>query len=125
MLRLPKPDYEDYCREKRLERFEKYGGRIRHLRLHSLANRILVLLMKTELYLGGKRLTILRDDSRKTDRPIIFCPSHIGGVDIEMSFLAVKKHCWLVLGDPREMYKDINGMMLQMNGMIPFDVPYK
>ena len=125
MFRLPKPDYEVYCREKRLERFEKYGGRVRYLRLHALAHRILVLLMRAELYLGGKRLTVLRDDRKKTDHPIIFCPTHIGGVDIEMSFLATKTTCWLLLGDPRELYKSIDGMMLQMNGWIPMDVPEK
>ena len=125
MLRLPKPDYEVYCREKRLERFEKYGGRVRHLRLHALAHCILVPLMKAELYLGGKRLTVLRDERKKTDRPIIFCPTHIGGVDIEMSFLAIKTPCWLVLGNPHELYKDVNGMMLQMNGWIPLDILQK
>ena len=125
MLRLPKPDYEVYCREKRLERFEKYGGRVRHLRLHALAHCILVPLMKAELYLGGKRLTVLRDERKKTDRPIIFCPTHIGGVDIEMSFLAIKSPCWLVLGNPHELYKDVNGMMLQMNGLIPLDILQK
>ena len=125
MLRLPKPDYEAYCREKRLERFEKYGGRVRYLRLHALAHRILVLLMRAELYLGGKRLTVLRDERKKTDRPTIFCPTHIGGVDIEMSFLATKTPCWILLGDPRELYKSLDGMFLQMNGWIPMDVPVK
>ena len=125
LLCLPKPEYEVYCREKRLERFEKYGGRVRHLRLHALAHRILIPLMKANLYLSGKRLTVLRDDRKPTDRPIIFCPTHIGGVDIEMSFLAIKTPCWLVLGNPHELYKDINGMMLQMNGWIPLDILQK
>lgn len=125
MLRLPKPDHEDYCREKRLERFEKYGGRVRHLRLHALAHCILVPLMRAELYLGGKRLTVLRDVRKRTDRPIIFCPTHIGGVDIEMSFLAIKNPCWILMGDPRELYRSLDGMFLQMNGWIPMDVPVK
>lgn len=125
MLRLPKPYYEVYCREKRLERFEKYGGRVRHLRLHALAHCILVPLMRAELYLGGKRLTVLRDERKRTARPIIFCPTHIGGVDIEMSFLAIKKPCWILMGDPRELYKSLDGMFLQMNGWIPMDVPVK
>ena len=125
MISLPAPDYETYCREKRLERHRKFGGRIRHLHLHSLAHAILVPLMKAELYLKGKRLTVLRDERKKTNHPIIYCPTHIGGVDIEMSFLAIKKPCWLVLGNPHELYKDINGMMLQLNGLIPFDILQK
>lgn len=125
MLRLPKPEYEVYCREKRLERLEKYGGRVRHLCLHAMAHRVLIPLMKAELYIAGKRLSILRDERKLTRRPVIFCPTHIGGVDIEMSFLAIKTPCWLVLGNPRELYKNINGMMLQMNGLIPMDIMHK
>ncbi|MBR2738419.1 MAG: 1-acyl-sn-glycerol-3-phosphate acyltransferase [Lachnospiraceae bacterium] len=125
MLRLPKPEYEVYCRKKRLERFEKYGGQVRHLKLHSLVHRFLIPLMKVNLCLGGKRLIVLRDDRKKTKRPVIFCPTHIGGVDIEMSFLAIKTPCWILLGDPRELYKSLDGMLLQMNGWIPMDVPIK
>ncbi len=116
---------EDYCREKRLERYSRYGGRIRHLRLHSFAHRILIPLMSAEMKLTGRHLHVLRDDRQKTSRPIIFCPTHIGGVDIEMSFLAIHTSCWLVLGNPHELYKDINGMMLQMNGWIPLDILQK
>lgn len=125
MLSLPQTEREVYCREKRLERYRKYGGHVRHLRLHSLAHRILIPLMKANMYLAGKRLTVLRDDRKNTDRPIIFCPTHIGGVDIEMSFLAIKTPCWILLGDPRELYKSLDGMLLQMNGWIPMDVPIK
>ena len=122
MLRLPKPDYEVYCREKRLERYKCYGGRVHHLRLHAFAHRILIPLMGAEMRLTGRRLHVLRDDRKKSNHPIIFCPTHIGGVDIEMSFLAVNDPCWLVLGNPHELYKDVNGMMLQMNGWIPLDI---
>ena len=54
-------------------------------------------------------------------RLVIFCPTHIGDVDIEMSLLAINTPCWLVFGDPRDLYKDVSGMMLQMNGYIPLD----
>lgn len=122
MLSLPKPDYEVYCREKRLERYQKYGGRIRHLKLHSFVHYLLIPLMKADLYMSGYRLHVLIDKRIKTDRPTIFCPTHIGGVDIEMAFEAIKKPCWILLGDPRELYKSLDGMMLQMNGWIPLDV---
>lgn len=125
MFSLPQAECEIYCREKRLERYKKYGGRIRHLRLHSAAHWVLIPLMKADLYIGGKRLNVVWDKRQKTSRPVIFCPTHIGGVDIEMSFEAVKTPCWMVLGDPRELYKGLDGMMLQMNGWIPLDVLVK
>ena len=125
MLHLPKPDYEVYCREKRLERYKTYGGQVHHLRQHAFAHRILIPLMGAEMRLTGRRLHMLRDARKKSNHPIIFCPTHIGGVDIEMSFLAIKSPCWLVLGNPHELYKDVNGMMLQMNGWIPLDILHK
>lgn len=125
MLSLPLPACEVYCREKRLERYRRYGGRIRHLRLHTLAHRVLIPLLKAGLRLSGQRLVLLRDGRKKTSRPVIFCPTHIGGADIEMSFWAIHTPCWLVVGDPRELYKDISGMVLQMNGWIPLDVLHK
>ncbi|WP_026525419.1 lysophospholipid acyltransferase family protein [Butyrivibrio sp. MB2005] len=126
MLSLSQQDCEAYCREKRLERYQKYGGgHITNLPLHSFAHKVFMPFLKASLYMEGKRLNILRDDRIKTDRPIIFCPTHIGGVDIEMSFLSIQTPCWLVLGDPREFYRNFDGFLLQLNGVIVLDVLIK
>lgn len=125
MLSLPQAECEVYCREKRLERYKKYGGRVRFLGLHTAAHRVLIPLLALDLRMGGHRIRVLRDSRKKTDRPIIFCPTHIGGVDIEMSFLAVRTPCWIVLGNPREVYKSLDGMLMQLNGWIPLDVHEK
>ena len=42
-----------------------------------------------------------------------------------MSFLAIKTPCWLVLGDPREFYRNFDGFLLQLNGVICMDVSVK
>ena len=125
MLSLPKPDYEVYCRDKRLERYEQYGGCVRYLGLHAMAHRILIPLMSLDMRLTGRKITVLQDDRRPTEKPVIFCPTHIGGVDIEMSFLAVHTPCWIALGNPREVYRSLDGMLMQMNGWIPLDVHEK
>ena len=122
MLSLPQAECEVYCREKRLERYRKYGGRVRFLRLHRIAHDLLVPILKVSMRHAGWKLKIIRDDRKQTRRPVIFCPTHIGGLDAEMAILAVKTHCWVIIGDPRELYKDPAGMMLQMNGWIPIDV---
>ena len=125
MLSLPQDKCEIYCREKRLARHQLYGGRVRHLHLHSLAHRILIPLLRLDLFLAGNRIHILSDERKKTKQPVIYCPTHIGGVDIEMSFLAVHSPCWIALGNPREVYKSLDGMLMQMNGWIPLDVHEK
>lgn len=125
MLSLDQKSCEEYCRMKRLQHFEKYGGKIRFLALHNLAHRLLVPVFK--LYIAGekKKLVIVDDRRKKTNKPKIFCPTHIGGMDVEMSIIAIKDPCIFLLGDPRELYRSFDGLVLQLNGVIPIDVAIK
>ena len=125
MLSLEQGECEKYCREKRLERYRQDGGAVRWIPFHSLMHRILMPLLWCDQFFSGKRLTIFCDKRKKSKKPIIYCPTHIGGVDIEMSFLAIHEPCWLVLGDPRELYRSFDGFLLQANGVILMDVPVK
>lgn len=122
MLSLKQNECEIYCRKKRIERFERQGSKVSNLRLHAMAHHLIIPLMKMDFILKGQHLHIIRDNRRKTSRPIIYCPTHIGGADVEMAAVAAKSPCWIVIGDPRELYKSIDGMLLQMNGYIPLDV---
>jgi len=38
-----------------------------------------------------------------------------------MIFSAIKKHAYVLVGDPRELYRNFNGMLLDLNGIICFD----
>ena len=122
MLSLEQEEAELYCREKRYERYVRYGGRVRCLRLHALAHNALIPALKISRKVARQKLVVLEDQRKKTDRPCIYCPTHIGGMDVEMAIEAVKTPAWVVIGDPRELYKSLSGMMLQMNGWIPLDV---
>ena len=75
--------------------------------------------------MAGQKLVILRDSRKRYDGPVIYCPTHIGGIDIECAFEIIRHPCWIVLGDPRELYRSVSGMMLQMNGWIPLDTLVK
>ena len=86
MLSLPQAECESYCREKRLERYEKYGGQVRHLPLHSFAHRILIPLMKASLYTKGNRLSILRDEQ--------FHLKGITGPEEAFAFMDLLIPCW-------------------------------
>ena len=125
MLSLDQATSEIYCRIKRQERYNKYGGRIRFLPLHSFIHHFLLPVLTINRKIARQNLVILRDSRKKYDGPLIYCPTHIGGIDIECAFEIIKHPCWLVLGDPRELYHDVSGMMLQMNGWIPLDTLVK
>ena len=125
MLSISQNECETYCRNQRLTRFSKQGASIHRLALHSLAHRILMPLLAADLFVKGKHLVIVGDHRIRTHRPVIYCPTHIGGVDIEMSFLAIQTPCWILMGDPRELYHSFDGFLLDVNGMIPMDVAEK
>lgn len=124
-VRLPQNECEAYFREKRIESFKTNGIKLKFFKAHALANRILTPLLKIQMRATKHRLIIVEDKRRKTNKPIIFCPTHIGGVDIEMSIIAINAPCWVLIGDPRELYKTFDGLLLKMNGVVFFDLPYK
>ena len=131
MLRLFKYPFmsqggtEKYCREMRYRRFIKYGANISFLKLHNAFHLLFIILLKVTRLVARQKLIIVSDRRKQTKRPIIYAPVHIGGDDIQMIFDAIKKPCWLLMGDPHEIYRDVDGMALQMNGLICFDTAYK
>lgn len=68
--------------------------------------------------LKGISLAVVCDDRVKTKRSVIFACTHIGGVDVETAFEVIRQPCWLFLGDPKEVYKNLDGLMLGLNGVI-------
>lgn len=116
---------EKYCREMRYKRFKKYGADIKHLRFHQAFHRIFILMLKIIRLFSRHKLIIVSDKRNRTSKPVIYAPVHIGGEDIQMLFEAIKKPCWMLLGDPHELYRSIDGMALQLNGVICFDTAYK
>lgn len=131
MLRLFKYPFmsqgetEKYCREMRYRRFIKYGADISFLKLHTAFHPLFIILLKITRLAARQKLRIVSDKRKQTKRPIIYAPVHIGGDDIQMIFEAIKKPCWLLMGDPHEIYRNIDGMALQLNGVICFDTAYK
>ena len=120
-LTLSQDELDKYYIQKRKQYYEKYGAVPKFIKLHNFFHWLLwpciVLLRK----ISGIKLTVVCDERIKAKEPIIYACTHIGGVDIETAFEVIKKPCWLFLGDPREVYKNIDGFMLGLNGVICLD----
>ena len=117
---MPLPELEAYYQEQRKERFEKeapFGG----VKLRRVLHPILVWSMKVNHILGKQKITILGDRRIQTDRPIVYAATHIGWDDIEMILSSIGAHAYLFWGDPHENYRDINGFLLDINGIIVCD----
>lgn len=53
-----------------------------------------------------------------TDKPIIFCITHIGKHDIEVCSQLLKKHYYLLSGDFENLHGTFEGRFLELNGII-------
>lgn len=125
MLRLSQEDTEAYCRNKRYEHYKNHGAYIFHLPGHSVIHCLLVFVLKIQRWSKKQKINVIADKRVPTNRPIIFAGTHIGGDDIETAFEAIRTPCWLLLGDPKEIYRNEAGLMLDLNGVICFDTAHK
>ena len=66
----------------------------------------------------GQQITIIDDKRTKTNSPIIYASAHCHPEDPAIAFEVIKKHAYLFLGDPEDVYQKIEGILLDMNGVI-------
>lgn len=118
-------EVEQLYRKNRYERYDKGDLNIKHLSGHRFASVLLTLLVKLQRISKRQKLIIVNDRREDKEKPIIFSPTHIGGVDIEMVFEGIRVPAWLMLADPRELYRSFSGAMLDLNGVIVFDSDHK
>ena len=120
-LTLSQDELDQYYIEQRRRYYDKYGSVPKFIKLHNLLHWLLWPCIMLLRKINGIKLTIICDERTKTKEPMVYACTHIGGVDIESAFEAIKNPCWLFLGDPREVYKNIDGFMLGLNGVICLD----
>ena len=117
-------EVEDYY--SRLRKYE-YANNIKlnYIKLKKLIHFFPLSLVKLDRILSHDKLIVIKDLKEKTDKPKIYAATHIGGVDIQRTFEAIKDHAYLFLGDPKELYIDVTGLILKMNGSICFETKDK
>lgn len=81
--------------------------------------------IKISRIMDGYKLHILDDKSEKTKNPIIFASSHCHPEDPAIAFEVIKKHAYLFLGDPEDVYQKIEGLLLDLNGVIYLETRVK
>ena len=117
-------ELEQYYLNLRKEEFEK-GIPLQYLETRKKIQPILLTLVKIDRILSFESLKVISDKSTPTDRPVLFAWTHIGGNDIQRFFEANKVHTYLFLGDPKELYRDFSGLLLNLNGNISFETNNK
>lgn len=121
---MPISDLEKYYRQLRYVRFEQ-NVPLSWIKARKWVHYVLLLVLRFRQIFTGLSITVIGDHRKKTTLPIIYACTHIGWDDVEAVYCALKDPSWALLGDPRELYKSIDGLMLWMNGVICCDTAYK
>lgn len=109
-------DLETYylMRKKYDESFLNNLTHQQRLQLHPL----LLAIIKLKNKLAGFDITTIYDKRQPTSRPQIFCITHIGKFDIEVSSEIIGDHYYLLSGDFENMKGTIEEKFLGLNGVV-------
>lgn len=119
-LTMPLSELEKYCLNQRKIRFE-HNIPLSGIKVRRLVHYRLLSVLRLRQLITGISIIVLNDKRKKTARPVIYACTHIGWNDVEVAYCALRDPSWLLLGDPRELYRSIDGLMLRMNGVICID----
>ncbi len=114
---------QDYYRAQRRFEYEK-NVPIKNLNMTRKWHKIVISLLKMDLAVVGQKTKILSYKANVT-KPTIFACTHIGRYDIEQALLSIGAPAYVFFGDPGNIYRTINGLLLKMNGVIYVDTDNK
>lgn len=115
---------EQYHKELRKYEYEN-GIPLTGIQFRQAIHKPLLELIKLDRLISGEELYIIGDKREKTNKPVIYAATHIGGNDIQRIFEAINDHAYLFLGDPKETYIDATGILLDLNGVIRLETDDK
>lgn len=123
-MTMPLPALEEYHRQQRKEDFVQ-GTLFKGIRLRKCLHPVMVYGLKLMHLLSRQKITVIGDKRTPTSRPVVYAATHIGWDDIEMILTTIKDHAYLLLGDPHELYRNFDGLLLNLNGVICCDTSVK
>ena len=125
-LAMPLPELKAYYREKRKREFIENRPINRQIEFRKRMRPVFLSLLSVYLKIIGVKLTQMGESCATVDdTPCIYACTHNYRLDFEMCFIAIRKSCWLFMGDPNETYKNLDGFLLWLNGVILVDTDYR
>lgn len=122
LLELKKLSIEELAKYYKEQRKEAIEERIplseKGIRIRNKVHQLLLQIVIIDRILNHETVTILKDERIKNNHPKVFACTHIGGNDIQRTFEAIKDPAYLFLGDPQELYRNLEGLLLYLNGVI-------
>lgn len=115
------PELENYYKLRRKRRFET-EEQIWGLKFRKFMHRFVVFCVALDRIIAGRKIKILENQSVCCDGPVIYACTHVGRYDIETALeKLVPRQAYFLMGDPGDVYKSIDGLLLYLNGVVFVD----
>lgn len=123
-MKMPLPELETYYRDRRADAYAN-NALIKGINWRKRIHFLLILGLRIKRIISRDKLYVINDQHIDNGKPIIYACTHIGWKDVEMAFEAIKSHAYLFFGDSKEMYRRVEGFLLELNGVICCDTDNK
>lgn len=121
---MPLSDLETYYRMRRAEQYRN-GEPVYGIAWRKCIHRLIHFFLVVNRIFSRQKLTVIGDKRKRANRPVIYACTHVGRYDIEMALQLIGEHSYFFMGDPGAVYKNIDGLILWLNGTIFTDTRYK
>ena len=125
-------DTRNKRKREKFEKYKKYKAKmieynlpLKGITLKQFIRPLLRRILKIQRVLKGQTVEFLNGEIPKTERPIVFAVSHIGKYDFEIVNEFIKEHFHVIASDFMNMSGNINGLFMELNGVIFMDIDSK
>lgn len=115
--KLPLEQLEEYYCKRREQKFEA-DCIINGTKIRKILHFPIIIVLKLWHHVCDIKCNVIYNHSAKVKKPTIYAATHICWDDIEYIFDAIKKHTYLFLGDPKNLYRTFDGAILDLNGCV-------
>jgi 1-acyl-sn-glycerol-3-phosphate acyltransferase len=119
-LLLPQEQLEQYYQDLRKYEYEN-NMPVRGITIRKRFHKMVIFLLKVECLFQKVKVEVVKDASKISDKPVIYASTHIGRYDVESNVLSHKEHFFALWGDSGLAYRNVDGLLLYVNGVICLD----
>ncbi len=121
MSKMSVKELSELKADKRKRRYN-IGKKMRGIYLRKALHFIVTAVLKIDQITQKEKIVIIGDKrGLPRGKPIIYACTHPGGNEIQRAFQVIKKPSYLMLGNPKKIYRMPLYYGLLLNGVIPFE----
>ena len=105
-MKMSISELEDYYKNLRRYQFEQRQP-LKGIQLRKYTLGLYAMLLKLDRILSHEKISLLKNESVKTKRPVVFAVTHVGGFDVARVYELLRPKAYMLFGDPGDIYKSL------------------